>query len=80
MTDEAGRAERVAAPGQHRHARDVEADRAVDVLRAEDVRRDDVLDDADTRRGGDQGRKRVIQRLFDVGVLEAMSEKKAFTL
>ena len=30
------------------------------------------------RRG--QGRKRVIQRLFNVGVLEAMSEKKASTL
>ena len=27
-----------------------------------------------------QGRKRVIQRLFNVGVLEAMSEKKASTL
>ena len=29
---------------------------------------------------GTQGRKRVIQRLFNVGVLEAMSEKKASTL
>ena len=29
---------------------------------------------------GNQGRKRVIQRLFNVGVLEAMSEKKASTL
>ena len=28
----------------------------------------------------DQGRKRVIQRLFNVGVLEAMSEKEASTL
>ena len=27
-----------------------------------------------------QGRKRVIQRLFNVGVLEAMSERKASTL
>ena len=32
-------------------------------------------------RGGEvQGRKRVIQRLFNVGVLEAMSERKASTL
>ena len=30
--------------------------------------------------GVEQGRKRVIQRLFNVGVLEAMSEKKASTL
>ena len=28
----------------------------------------------------DQGRKRVIQRRFNVGVLEAMSERKASTL
>ena len=30
--------------------------------------------------GDTQGRKRVIRRLFNVGVLEAMSEKKASTL
>ena len=38
-----------------------------------------ALDQADAR-SEVQGRKRVIQRLFNVGVLEAMSEKKASTL
>ena len=37
-------------------------------------------DDAGVRTQRRLGRKRVIQRLFNVGVLEAMSERKASTL
>ena len=39
----------------------------------------EVFCDASSKSFG-QGRKRVIQRRFNVGVLEAISERKAFTL